>query len=64
MNAIGYTGGGDRSSERKSFILEELPRSGAKIEAEIQDESDDIPGQRVKTIIPSDVFDVWTRLGV
>ena len=64
LNNIGYTGDGDRSSNSKAFNTEELPRRVSKIEAVIEDESDDLQGEGLEVIIPTELIGSWTRLEV
>ena len=49
MKDVGYTVIRDKSSERKTFTLEDPPKKVADIEARIvDDESHDLQGERVK----------------
>ena len=63
-----YTGIGDIKSKRKLFLTETLPRLVEEIQnrtfEEITDDSDDLQGEGVKIIIPSNIFDIYTRLGI
>ena len=68
INDIGYTGDGDKPSKRKTF----LTRTFQKLVEEIQNktfeditiDSDDLQGEGVKIIIPSNIIDIYTRLEV
>ena len=68
INDLGYTGIGDNKSKRKLFLTETLPRFVEEIEnrtfEEITDDSDDLQGEGVKIIIPSNIIDIYTRLEV
>ena len=61
---LGYTGVGDRPSNRKTFLTITLPKIVKNIQNKTFDEtldsSDDLQG--VKTIIPSNINDIYTRL--
>ena len=63
---IGYTGIGDNKSKRKLFLTETLPRLVEEIQnrtfEKITDDSDDLQGEGVKIIIPSNIIDIYTRL--
>ena len=65
---LGYTGGGDRQSERKTFLTLTLPKLvddfQNKTFDEITGDSDGLQGEGVTNIIPSNVIDVPTRLEV
>ena len=65
---IGYTGIGDNKSKRRTFLTEKLPKIVEKIQnrtfEEIIDDSDDLEGQGLKIIIPSNIIDIHTRLEV
>ena len=66
---LGYTGRGDRDSKRKTFFLKKLPKLVNDIQnrtfEEITDESDDdLQGEGVKIIIPTNIIDIYTRLEV
>ena len=65
---IGYTGIGDNKSQRKKFLIEKLPKLVEEIQnktfEEIIDEPDNLEGQGLKIIIPSNIFDIYTRLEV
>ena len=68
INDLGYTGIGDRDSKRKTFLTIKLPKLVDKIQnktfEEINDDSDDLQGEGVKIIIPSNIIDIYTRLEV
>ena len=63
---LGYDGTGDRDSKRKTFFLKKLPKLVEDIQNktfdEITDNSDDLQGEGVKIIIPSNIIDIYTRL--
>ena len=63
---IGYTGFGDKSSRRKTFIIEHLPEKNAEIETGIEngDKFDILHGSATKIVNPFNIFDMWTRLEV
>ena len=65
---LGYTGIGDNKSKRKTFFTETLPKLVEEIQnktfEEITDDSDDLQGEGVKIIIPSNIIDIYTRLEV
>ena len=67
-NNLGYTGVGDRDSKRKTFLTITLPKLVEKIQnrtfEEITDESDDLQGEGLKIIFPSNIIDIYTRLEV
>ena len=67
-NDLGYTGLGDYPSKRKTFFTKTLPRLVEEIQnrtfEEIADDSDDLPGEGVKIIIPSNIIDIYTRLEI
>ena len=63
INDLSYTGVGDSYSNRKSFFTLKLP----KLVDEIQNKTFGelvLEGQGVKTIIPSNIFDIYTRLEI
>ena len=64
INDILYTGIGDKSSKRKTFILEDLPEKVAKIEARLanEEDSDDLQWDGMKITISCNNIDFWTRL--
>ena len=65
---FGYTGDGDRDSKRKTFFLKKLPKLVEEIQnrtfEEITYDSDNLQGEGVKIIIPSNIIDIYTRLEV
>ena len=65
---LGYTGDDDRNSKRKIFFTKTLPKLVGEIQnrtfEEITDDSDDLQGEGVKIIIPSNIIDIYTRLEV
>ena len=65
---LGYDGTGDRDSKRKTFFLKKLPKLVEYIQnktfEEITDNSDDLQGEGVKIIIPSNIIDIYTRLEI
>ena len=65
---LGYDGTGDRDSKRKTFFLKKLPKLVEDIQNktfdEITDNSDDLQGEGVKIIIPSNIIDIYTRLEI
>ena len=68
INDLGYTGVDDRHSKRKIFFTKPLAKLVEDIQNrtfdEIIDDSDDLQGERVKIIIPSNIIDIYTRLEV
>ena len=68
INDLGCTGDGDRVSKRKTFFTKTLPKLVEKIQnktlEEITDDSDDLQGEGVKIIIPSNIIDIYTRLEI
>ena len=66
---LGYTDVGDKPSKRKTFLTITLPKLVQEIQSktfeEITLDSDsDLRGERVKIIIPSNIFDIYTRLKI
>ena len=66
---IGHTGIGDIKSKRKILLTESLPKLVNDIQnrtfEEITDDSDnDLEGQGVKIVIPSNIIDIYSRLEV
>ena len=64
-----YTGRGDYQSKRKTFLTETLPKLVEEIQnrtyEEITLDSDNnLQGEGVKIIIPSNIIDIYTRLEV
>ena len=68
INDLGYTGIGDNKSKRKLFLTETLPKLVEEIQnrtfEEITNDSDELQGEGVKIIIPSNIIDIYTRLEV
>ena len=60
---LGYTGVGDRKSNRKTFFTIELAKVSGEIQNKTFDELD-LEGQGVKIILPSNIIDIYTRLEV
>ena len=65
---LGYTGIGDYTSKRKTFLTITLPKLVEEMKnktfEEITDDSDDLQGEGVKIIIPSNIIDIYTRLEI
>ena len=65
---LGYKGDDDRYSKRKKFFTKTLPKLAEDIQNKtfegISDGSDDLEGEGVKFIIPSNIIDIYTRLEV
>ena len=63
-----YTGIGDRDSKRKTFFTITLPKLVEEIQNkifdEITDDSEDLQREGVKTIIPSNIIDIYTRFEI
>ena len=61
-----YTGTRDNSSIRKLFSIEDLPRRVAETESGKvdEDESDNVQGEGMKFVLPSNIIGVWIRLEV
>ena len=68
MRDLGYTNIGDKKSNRKTFFTKILPKLVEEIQNkifdEITDDTDDLQGERVKIIIPSNIVDIYTRLQI
>ena len=68
LKDVKYTGIGDRPSNRKNFFTIELPKNFSEINNlrfnENIDDSDDLEGEGLKIIIPSNIIDIYTRLEV
>ena len=64
---LGYTGRGDKESNRKTFFTKTLPKLVEEIQKksidEITDDSDDLKGG-VKLIIPSNITDIYIGLEI
>ena len=67
INDLGYTGVGD-NSKRKFFFTKTHSKLVEEIQNktfdEITDDSDDIPGEGLKIITPSNLIDIYTRLEI
>ena len=65
---LGYTGKGDRQSNRKTFFTITLPKlveeNENKAFDEIIDSSDDLQREGIKNVIPSNIIDIYTRLEI
>ena len=65
---LGYTGLGDYTSKRKTFLTITLPKLVEEIQnrtyEEITDDSNDLQCEGVKIIIPSNIIDIYTRLEI
>ena len=65
---LGYTSNGDKYSKRKKFFTMKFPKLTEDIQnktfEEINDDSDDLQGEGVKIIIPSNIIDIYTRLEI
>ena len=65
---LSYTGVGDRGSKRKNIFTKTLPKLAEEIQnrtfEEFIDDSDGLQGEGVKTIIPSNIIGIYTRLEV
>ena len=68
LRDTGYNGIGDRDSKRKIFFTKKLPKLVEDIQnktfEEITDDSDELQGDGVKIIIPSNIIDIYTRLEI
>ena len=66
INDLGYTGMGDKPSKGKTFLTTTLPKLVIDIQSktfeEITDDSDDLQGEGVIIIVPSNIIDIYTRL--
>ena len=66
MRDLGYTGREDRDSKRKKIFTIALPILVEDIQnrtfEEITDDSNDLEGEGLKIIIPSNIIDIYTRL--
>ena len=65
---LGYTGVGDKKSNRKTLFTITLPKLVDDIQNktfdEITDDSDDLQGEGIKINIPSNIIDIYTRLEI
>ena len=63
-----YNGTGDRDSKRKTFFTKKLPKLVEDIQnktfGEITDDYNDLQGEGLKIVIPSNIIDIYTRLEV
>ena len=68
LKDVKYTGNGSRSSNRKNFFTTELPKKVSEINNlrfnENIDDSNDLEGEGLKIIIPSNIIDIYTRLEI
>ena len=67
-NHLYYTSVGDKQYRRKTFLTITLPGMVEVIQnktfEEIMDSSDELQGEGLKSIIPSNIIDIYTRLEV
>ena len=63
LRDVNYTGRGDKSSQRKTFFAETLPKLKEEIQYKTFNEID-LEGQGLKIIIPSNIIGIYTRLEV
>ena len=65
---LGYTGDGDEDSKRKTFFTKKLPKLAEEIQNKTFDEinvdSNYLQGDGAKTIIQSNVIDIYNRLEI
>ena len=65
---LGFSGSGDGGSKRKTFFTKALRKlveeNQNKTFDEITDDSDDLQGEGVKIVIPSNINDIYTRLEI
>ena len=63
-----YTGVGDKKSTRKTFFTKTLRELADDIQHktfdEITDDSDELQGEGIKIIIPSNIIDIYTKLEI
>ena len=68
LNDLRYTCDGDKPSEGKTFLTITFPKLVEEIQnktfEEFTDDSDDLQGEGIKTIIPSNLIDIYTRLEI
>ena len=68
INDLGYTGDGDKSSKRKTFLTITLPKLVEEIQIktfeEFTDDSDNLQGEGIKIVIPSNIINIYTRLEI
>ena len=60
---LGYTGTGDKKSNRKTFFTITLPKLVEEIQNKTFNEID-LEGEGVKIIIPPNIIDIYSRLAV
>ena len=56
LDNILYTGDRDRTSKRREFLMDELPRSVVKTEPGIADKTDNFQGEGMKIVNPSKII--------
>ena len=66
---LGYTGIGDNKSKRKTFLTEKLPKlveetQNRTYEEITLDSDNNLQGEGLKNIIPSNINDIYTRLEI
>ena len=65
---LGYTGIGDRQSNRRTFFKITLAKLVEELQNRTFDENtydcDDVQGDGVKIIIPSNIIDIYSRLEI
>ena len=68
LRDLGYTGVDDKKPNRKTFFTITLTKLVDDIQNktfdEVTDDSDDLQGEGVKIIIPSNLIDIYTRLEI
>ena len=65
INDLGYTGIGDYPSKRVIFFKTKLPKLVEEIQNKTFEEiNDDLQGDGVKIIIPSNIIDIYIRLEI
>ena len=68
LRDLGFTRRGDRQSKRKTFLSKTLPKLVEEIQNktfdEITDSSDELEGQELKIIFPSNLTDIYNRIEV
>ena len=68
LRDLGYTGGGNKPSKRKTSFTITLPKLVEEIQnktfEEITEDSEDSEGEGIKIIIPSNIIDMYTRLKI
>ena len=63
LRDLGYTGIGDKQSKRKNFLTVTLPELVEEIQNKTFNEID-LESQGIKTLIPSNIIDIYTRLEI